>query len=157
MVHSLALFEDEDVLCVSDRENQRIDCLRAGLSRVGAAPIAPEAGEDDGVTGAPVVAYAGVGRSFGVAAKGTALLSVSGAPGARGITLDTAADRPRVLDQWGKGGEMGAPHDVAISRFGDAVYVADIDPSQGAAAKRVHRHGTGALHKFEVVRGDEFP
>ena len=30
--HSLALFEEEDVLCIADREGQKIDCLKAGLS-----------------------------------------------------------------------------------------------------------------------------
>ena len=31
MVHSVALFEEDDVLCLSDREGRKIDCLRAGL------------------------------------------------------------------------------------------------------------------------------
>ena len=30
--HSLALFEEEDVLCIADREGQKIDCLKAGLA-----------------------------------------------------------------------------------------------------------------------------
>ena len=48
-----------------------------------------------------MISYTGVGRPYAIAAKGTALLSVSGRPGVRGITIDTAAEQPKILDQWG--------------------------------------------------------
>ena len=37
---------------------------------------------------------------------GTALLSVSGSPMPRGITIDTASQTPRVLDSWGDNGDL---------------------------------------------------
>ena len=37
---------------------------------------------------------------------GTALLSVSGIPAARGITIDTASHTPRIIDSWGDHGEL---------------------------------------------------
>ena len=67
MVHSLALFESEDVLCLSDRENQRIDCIKAGLE----LPLVADRDE----TGMEVVSYTGVGRTFAIAAKGNASLN----------------------------------------------------------------------------------
>ena len=32
---------------------------------------------------------------------GTALLTMSGSPNIRGLTIDTAADEPAVIDEWG--------------------------------------------------------
>lgn len=137
VVHSLALFEDKDELCLSDREGQKIDCIRAGLNLPKVADL------DE--TGKEVVTYTGVGRSFAVAVKGSTILSVSGSPNVRGITIDTASETPSILDQWGLEEGLTAPHDMAISLTGDAVYVVEIDPK-----KKVN------VHKFEVVRSADF-
>ena len=67
MVHSVALFEDSDVLCLSDREGQRVDCVKAGLTLPPAVSAAPA---DKDETGEQVVAYTGVGRTYAIAAKG---------------------------------------------------------------------------------------
>ena len=64
MAHSLALFEDEDVICVSDRENAKIDCMKAGLRW----PVEGPADRDE--TGVAVITYTGVGRTYAIAAKG---------------------------------------------------------------------------------------
>jgi len=142
VAHSLALFEEEDVLCVSDRENAKIDCMKAGLRW----PVEGPADRDE--TGVAVITYTGVGRTYAIAAKGTALLSVSGSPMPRGITIDTASQTPRVLDSWGER-ELKNPHDIAISLTGDAIYVADVAEA-----------GTGGrgnkIHKFEVIRSPSF-
>ena len=61
-MHSLALFEEDDVLCLSDREGNRIDCIRAGLDSKKPA--------DQDETGQTVVSYTGVGRTYAIAAKG---------------------------------------------------------------------------------------
>ena len=50
------------------------------------------------------------------------------------MTLDLANDN-QLVDTWGD--ELVNPHDVAISRAGDAVYVVEIGPN--------------AVRKFEVV------
>ena len=42
--------------------------------------------------------------------------------------------------------QLSNPHALAISNFGDAVYVAEIDPAK-----------KNNVHKFEVVRTGEFP
>ena len=56
-MHSVALLEDKDVLCVSDRENAKIDCMRAGL-------------KNKNKTGVAVITYNGIGKTFAVATKG---------------------------------------------------------------------------------------
>jgi len=80
-------------------------------------------------------------RVFGIAARGTALIAVNGKgnfydPPVQGVTLDLAApEEQQLVGTWGQ--ELQNPHDVAISRSGDAVYVAEIGPNR--------------LRKFEVV------
>jgi len=135
--HSLSLFEEEDVLCIADREGQRIDCVRAGLT------IPKIANRDE--TGDEVISYTGVGRPFAIDNKGTSILAVSGGPGARGFTIDTAGEQPKVLDQWGIQEGLSAPHDLAISQTGDSVYVAEVDPQKSTK-----------IHKFEVIRTNDF-
>lgn len=133
VVHSLVLFEAEDVLCVADREGERIQCVMAGLA-------APQ------LTGSLIETLDAIslkqrlGRMFAIAGRGTALLAVNGPgwgksdPPVRGITVDMT-DEPRIVDTWGEG--LKNPHDVAISINGEAIYVAEIGPN--------------TIRKFEVV------
>lgn len=116
--HSLALFDESDVLCVANREGQRIDCMRAGIER----PL--YANKDE--TGQKVTTYNGVGRVYAIEGKGTALLSMSGSPNIRGLTIDTAAEQAAIIDEWAKNDGIKDPHDIAISLTGDAIYVAEI-------------------------------
>jgi len=128
VVHSLALYEQEDLLCIADREGKQVECVGAGLR-------APQ------FFGQSSTKLSGLGRVFGIAARGTALIAVNGKgnfydPPVQGVTLDLAApEEQQRVGQWGR--ELQNPHDVAISRSGDAVYVAEIGPNR--------------LRKFEVV------
>merc|ERR1711962_1180894 len=128
VVHSLALYEQEDLLCIADREGKQVECVGAGLR-------APQ------FFGQSSTKLSGLGRVFGIAARGTALIAVNGKgnfydPPVQGVTLDLAApEEQQLVGQWGR--ELLNPHDVAISRSGDAVYVAEIGPNR--------------LRKFEVV------
>ena len=54
--HSLVLFERADVLCIADRENERVDCIKAGLQ------LPRYANKDD--TGMKVVSYPGLGERW---------------------------------------------------------------------------------------------
>jgi len=135
--HSLALFERADVLCIADREGQQVDCVKAGLKR----PL--YANQDE--TGQKVVTYPNMGRVYAIAGKGTALLAISGQPGVRGNTIDTAAYEPTIIDIWGFNDGLTAPHDLAISPNGDAVYVAETNMGQ---------HATN-IRKFDVINTQE--
>jgi len=141
--HSLALFEETDVLCVADREGGRVECINAGLQK----PL--HANRDD--TGRSVVNYNQkvIGRPYAIAAKGTALLvlsAVHGTSGAHGITIDTAAepdDNP-VIDDWAASDGIVSPHDLAISQRGDAVYVVEV-PQDRTKTK---------IHKYDVINNN---
>ena len=52
----------------------------------------------------------------------------------QGVTVDLSNDN-QVVDTWGE--DLVNPHDVAVARAGDAVYVVEIGPN--------------AVRKFEVV------
>ena len=65
--HSLALFEESDVLCVANREGQKIDCMKAGIDR----PL--YANRDE--TGQKVTTYKGVGRPYAIDGKGETNIS----------------------------------------------------------------------------------
>ena len=60
--HSLALFDESDVLCVADREGERVDCMKAGIER----PL--YANRDE--TGQKITSYKRVGRPYAIDAKG---------------------------------------------------------------------------------------
>lgn len=62
--HSLALFENSDVLCVANREGQEVSCMRAGLDS------SPHFGGKD-ITGSQVTNYKNMGRVYAIAEKGT--------------------------------------------------------------------------------------
>lgn len=142
--HSLALFDDLDQLCVADREGGRVECIKAGISK----PLHVNRADD---TGKSVAVYTdNIGRPYAIAAKGTALLVVnmkksfiSLSPNVWGVTIDVAADdvADAVIDQWGEDAGIVSPHDVAISKTGDSVYVAEV-PQNKKAQK---------IHKFEVM------
>ena len=63
VVHSLVLYEAEDVLCVADREGEKIDCLGAGLRL-------PQ------FRGSVSSSIKDLGRVYGLAGRGTALVAV---------------------------------------------------------------------------------
>jgi len=133
--HSLALFDESDVLCVANREGKAIDCMKAGIER----PL--YANRDE--TGQKVTSYKGVGRPYAIDGKGTALLTVSVSPSIRGLTIDTASDNHPIIDEWGKNDKLTSPHDIAISLTGDAIYVAEITPGKGPK-----------LQKYDVMAED---
>lgn len=133
--HSLALFEESDVLCVANREGQKIDCMKAGIER----PL--YANRDE--TGQKVTTYKGVGRPYAIDGKGTALLTMSGSPNIRGLTIDTASDSLPIIDEWAQNDNLANPHDIAVSLTGDAIYVAEITSGKGAK-----------LQKYDVMAED---
>jgi len=129
VVHSLVLYEPEDVLCIADREGMKIDCVGAGLRL-------PQ------FRGEISTRVRDIGRVFGLTGRGTALLAVAvegpfswgRKATAKGVTIDLS-NESSILNTWGT--ELTSPHDVAITRAGDAVYVAEIGPNQ--------------IRKFEVI------
>jgi len=118
--HSLALIEDWDVLCVADREHQRIQCFSAGLS----ARSIP--------TGTPFKKADGLGRVFGIDTLNHYLVGVTHAGLASESQLfivDLESGESKVVQAG-----LENPHDVAVAEDG-TVYVAEIGPN---GVRRVH-------------------
>ena len=63
VVHSIVLYEAEDVLCVADREGQKVDCLGAGLRL-------PQ------FRGSLSSSIRDLGRVYGLAGRGSAMVAV---------------------------------------------------------------------------------
>ncbi|XP_059352035.1 peptidyl-alpha-hydroxyglycine alpha-amidating lyase 2-like isoform X2 [Daphnia carinata] len=123
IVHSLTLMEEKDALCIADRENSRIVCIHAGLKEGQAkfgSPYGPA-----GYTGKDV------GRVFAVAAKGQQLYAVFqsiflGMSDGKTLDLDTLS----TVSRWTPASGFGSPHDVAVSRDGEAMYIVQIGPNR---------------------------
>lgn len=116
IVHDIVLFEEEDTLCVADREGERVSCVGAGLSH-------PQ------FMGSRILDINDLGRVYGIAGRGTALVAVTGqgATPPRGLTLDLG-ESGHVVDTWGA--ELKNPHQMAVSREGDTIYVTEIGPNR---------------------------
>ncbi|XP_071749710.1 peptidyl-alpha-hydroxyglycine alpha-amidating lyase 2 isoform X1 [Lepeophtheirus salmonis] len=125
IIHSITLFEDENIFCIANRNGQTIECFSTGLKR----PF-----------GQKMMLFEGVGCIFGIVAKGTALVGVIGKPDSSGITIDTSPNKGRIIDTWGKNEGISQPHDLAISQYGDVIYVVEMDPEK-----------TNKVLKFEVI------
>ncbi|XP_045113626.1 peptidyl-alpha-hydroxyglycine alpha-amidating lyase 2-like isoform X2 [Portunus trituberculatus] len=118
--HGLALDETLDALCVADRENRRVVCVRAGVREP------EEFGEHLRTLQDPYH-----GRVFDVAASNGALVGVGGSEGesaAMGFTADLRDGQLR--DTWRPSRGFHNPHAVALSREETAIYVAEIGPNR---------------------------
>merc|ERR1719495_469872 len=129
VVHSITLFEQEDTLCIADRENERVVCMGAGLNH-------PQ------FVGSQILEVPDIGRVFGIVGRGSALIAVTGAGRSgslpHGLTLDLG-DSGKVVDTWGP--ELRSPHQLAVSREGNTVYVAEVGPNR--------------LRRFDVVAPED--
>jgi len=119
--HSLALIEEEDVLCIADREHRRVLCIHAGLQN-------PERfGEI-----VSVINDVNIGRIFGVSYVGGVLYGVNGAGSSpaqtQGLTIDWK--RSRVVDTWTSARSFISPHDIAVSPNGQAIFISEIGPNR---------------------------
>ncbi|ODN03814.1 Peptidyl-glycine alpha-amidating monooxygenase B [Orchesella cincta] len=115
--HALALAEEHDLLCVADRENGRIQCFKASSGEFEFKIESLEFG----------------GRLFSVAyspANGGTLVAVNGPNGrfqsktVQGFIISLATREISSVFKPASG--FGNPHDVAISKDGNDIYVVEI-------------------------------
>ena len=114
-------------MCVANREGQKIDCMKAGIER----PLYANrdetgqkvttykgVGRPYAIDGKGINFFAYYGKffwggnsllkywiyimTFLLYCIGTALLTMSGSPNIRGLTIDTASDSLPIIDEWGK-------------------------------------------------------
>lgn len=119
--HSLALIEEEDVLCVADREHHRVLCVNAGLKNP------PQFGEIVSVTNGVYV-----GRIFGISYANGHLYGINGAGSApamtQGLTIDWKTSQ--VVDTWSSHRSFISPHDIGVSRDGQSIFISEIGPNR---------------------------
>ncbi|XP_018012492.1 peptidyl-alpha-hydroxyglycine alpha-amidating lyase 2-like [Hyalella azteca] len=119
--HGIALDEPLDVLCVADREAERIVCFRAGL-------LEPE------VFGKVVSSIPEVHgrRVFDVASIGAGImLGVGGSEAEKTSGIAFAADTSEayVMSQWRPKQGLHNPHAVAVSPDASSIYIAEMKPN----------------------------
>ncbi|ROT83071.1 putative peptidyl-alpha-hydroxyglycine alpha-amidating lyase 2 isoform X1 [Penaeus vannamei] len=118
--HGLALDDSRDALCVADRENRRVLCLRAGLRHV-----------DDFGEAFMTLQEPNQGRVFDIATVNGVVVGVAGSEdegAATGFTADLS--NGKLLDAWGPLVGFHNPHAIAVSRDGAAIYVSEIGPNR---------------------------
>lgn len=126
--HSLALIENLDMICVADRDNERILCYSAGLkNNLSAGKLLLN------------IAYP-LGRVFAIEhlpnENGELLLVISissgtGKPEAATLNLNNQ----EIIQIWSSS-EMKFPHDVSLSQDKQSIYVADTSKD---ASKKVFK------------------
>uniref|UniRef100_A0A914XQF4 peptidylamidoglycolate lyase n=1 Tax=Plectus sambesii TaxID=2011161 RepID=A0A914XQF4_9BILA len=117
--HSITLIEDLDLVCVADRENERIQCFSAGIA-VGTHAIP---------TGMLITKAENLGRVYAIREKAHYLVGVTGSD-----LLGLSAPQVFVMDvntgkaqTYAKGIE--SPHDLAITDSG-TVFIGEIGPNR---------------------------
>ncbi|XP_050539465.1 peptidyl-alpha-hydroxyglycine alpha-amidating lyase 2-like [Daktulosphaira vitifoliae] len=119
--HSLALLEQRDLICIADREDMRVVCRGAELSKDSKEQAALTIQEPD------------LGRVYAITNHGDIIFAVNGPTSplipVRGFTLNPMTET--ILDHWplAKNG-IQVPHDIAISKDGLSLYIASIDPNR---------------------------
>uniref|UniRef100_A0A914C064 peptidylamidoglycolate lyase n=1 Tax=Acrobeloides nanus TaxID=290746 RepID=A0A914C064_9BILA len=118
--HSLALIEDVNLICVADRENERVQCFSAGISE-GHRPTVP--------TGVFITKAENIGRVYAIREKRHYLIGVTGSdlegqiePQLFSMDMDTGK-----ANTFAKGIENA--HALAVSEDGN-VFIGQIGPNQ---------------------------
>ncbi|KAL6731317.1 hypothetical protein Aduo_002194 [Ancylostoma duodenale] len=117
--HSLALIEDMNLICVADRENERVQCFSAGLAE----------GHRTIPAGIPITSAEQIGRVFAIREKKHYLVGVTGRD-----EEDQLPPQLFVMDMTnGKANTfikgIENPHSLAISDEG-TVYISQMHPNQ---------------------------
>ncbi|GMR56209.1 hypothetical protein PMAYCL1PPCAC_26404 [Pristionchus mayeri] len=117
--HSLALIADLNLLCVADRENERVQCYSSGLAE----------GHRSIPAGIPITSAENIGRVYAIREKNHYLVGVTGADGDGTLepqlfTMDMETGKANTFL---KGIENA--HALAISDEGK-VYVGQMQPNQ---------------------------
>lgn len=117
--HSLTLLENEDLICVADRERQRILCYSAGLSTNAAGELRFR------------LQHPSLRRVYGLAHVGDALIAVNGPTSNDdreedpvGLVLDLATER--LLTSFYPKKAFVAPHDVQYDPISKSLIVVDL-------------------------------
>ncbi|EGT43479.1 hypothetical protein CAEBREN_13531 [Caenorhabditis brenneri] len=116
--HSLALIEDMNIICVADRENQRVQCFSAGLSE----------GDRTLPTGIPITSATDIGRVFAIREREHYLIGVTGKSDdveAQMFSIDMQTGKTETFAK----GLVRNTHALAIAADG-VMFVSQLEPSR---------------------------
>ncbi|CAB3408719.1 unnamed protein product [Caenorhabditis bovis] len=115
--HSISLIEDLNMICIADRENQRVQCFSAGLAE----------GHRSVPTGIPITAANDIGRVYAIRERDHYLIGVTGESEDVEPQLFTIDMNSGTTNTFAKGIENA--HALAISAEGN-VFVSQLEPSR---------------------------
>ncbi|RWS17219.1 peptidyl-alpha-hydroxyglycine alpha-amidating lyase 2-like protein [Dinothrombium tinctorium] len=111
--HSLTLLENEDLICVADREQRRVMCYTAGLSNM--------------QPGTLVFKIPFAGPLYAIDRIGYILFGIIGpTPFQKPIGIAEALATEQILGTWEPKSGFSMPHDLSVSQKERAVYVTEI-------------------------------
>lgn len=124
--HSVTLLEQDDLVCVADREFRRIPCYTAGLSGVPAGTLVFD------------IRHPKLGRVFAIDHLDDIIFAVNGPDSdvdhPLGLALDLASQS--ILTSFSPAAGFYNPHDVCVSRQDSSLFVSEIDPR---SSKKVYK------------------
>lgn len=115
--HSLVLLEEENLICVADREKRRILCYTAGLDRTQPGILTFN------------INHPRFNRIFAIDHVGDLLFALSvpeDESQSEGIIFNLATER--IVNAWKPRSGFRQPHDLTISSDRKSIFVSDIDP-----------------------------
>ncbi|KAF1768460.1 hypothetical protein GCK72_000272 [Caenorhabditis remanei] len=115
--HSLALIEDMNIVCVADRENQRVQCFSAGLSE----------GDRTLPTGIPITSATDIGRVFAIREREHYLIGVTGKSEDVEAQMFSINMKTGKTETFAKG--LRDTHALAVAADG-VMYVSQLEPSR---------------------------
>lgn len=120
--HSLALLENEDLICVADRENDRIMCYSAGLT---------SSISSDVIRRPPGLLLFELEQSelrkvYAIAHLGDVILALNGGPQSTvGISIDLGTEQ--IVDVWSpQNGSFYDAHDLSLTPNGQSFFVCQL-------------------------------
>ncbi|XKL59861.1 hypothetical protein PGB90_000877 [Kerria lacca] len=121
--HSLTLMEQYDLLCIADRENMRVICVKAELNGYDTSSQMTSLN----------IQQPDLGRVFAIAAHGNYIYAINGPTSqmipVQGFTLNPLTES--IIDHWDSFAQkMWMPHDIAITEDGRELYIVSITPSR---------------------------
>ncbi|XP_065215732.1 peptidyl-alpha-hydroxyglycine alpha-amidating lyase 2-like [Planococcus citri] len=121
--HSLTLMEQFDLLCIADRENMRVICVKAELGNY----------NNDVQQTSLNIQQPDLGRVFAITAHEDYIYAINGPTSPmiaiQGFTLNPLAES--IVDHWDSFAQkMLMPHDIAITEDGRELYIVSVTPSR---------------------------
>lgn len=118
--HGLALDQKSDILCIADRENKRVICIRAGL-------------KDPKDFGEPITALQTPSkeRIFDLTFIEGGLMGIGGSE-EEGVSMGFTADGEtgQIVDEWTSYQGFRNPHAIAVSPDQSSVYIGELSPNR---------------------------